>query len=151
MRLPRTLGLYAAHTPRERFGRVCYRACFWTGRLAAALVPAGLRPATDDAAEEDEMVSHIRRLSQSQPVGVWRYRPQPYVGPVAAFLSQDTGTWPLPDRRPLWRAVSEGGFDLIVIPGEHHHALEEPHAAGAARALRRFIDSVLGGRGPAGR
>jgi acyl-CoA synthetase (AMP-forming)/AMP-acid ligase II/thioesterase domain-containing protein len=145
MRLPRTLGLYAAERPRERFVHVCRRSWFWLGKLA------GIGRRSTDAEtgplEGDELAGYIRQLAESQPAGIWRYRPLPYPGRVGAFLSADTGVWPFPRQRLRWEAVAGGGFDVVVIPGEHHHALEEPHAAAAARALRRFMDSAGGEAG----
>jgi thioesterase domain-containing protein len=46
----------------------------------------------------------------------------------------------------MWRKAARGGFDIFVVPGEHHHAFEEPDAAGVAEILRRFIDSTRGDR-----
>jgi hypothetical protein len=145
MRLPRTIGLYAAAEPRQRFVNICRRSCYWLARLTRLALPF-LRDDRDDHKADDELVGYIEQLSDSQPQGIWRYDPRVYEGRVGAFLSADTGTWPFRDRRPMWRKAARGGFDIFVVPGEHHHAFEEPDAAGVAEILRRFIDSTRGDR-----
>jgi hypothetical protein len=148
MRLPRTIGLYASHEPRQRFYDTCRRSWYWLGRFVQMALPFLRPPSGPDCGEGEELVDFVRQLSESQPAGIWRYQPRPYPGRVGAFLAARTGTWPFRDRRPMWRAVAKGGFDIYVVPGEHHRALEEPTAAGAADALRRFIDSYLEELGP---
>jgi amino acid adenylation domain-containing protein len=82
---------------------------------------------------------------------VWalrQYTPQPYAGPIRAFLSE--GSLSIPDNRQLdWQHLARGGWSLDAIPGDHGSItgdnriiIEPAHMRVLAQKLRTYIDQA---------
>ena len=110
----------------ERLARLCDRAGDWARRL----LPFGHRRG-DDGRDTGLALD----LSPAARVGVWRYRPRPFHGRIAAFAAAGTPTWPRHDRRLVWRRVALGGWEVHSVPGDHESALAEPHVSESAAKL----------------
>ena len=131
LRAPREVARLRRLAWRERLARLCDRGGDWARRL----LPFGHRR-RDDGRDTGLALD----LSPAARVGVWRYRPRPFDGRIAAFAAAGTPTWPRHDRRLVWRRVALGGWEVHSVPGDHESALAEPHVAESAAKLRDCID-----------
>ncbi len=147
LRLPRELARLRKMRAREQWSHIRRQAQVWKARIFSRSMPSkhdGGHSSTDESSREPGTALEL--LLAPLRDCVWRYRPQLYRGRIALFLAAGTGVWFCHDRRLSWRRVALGGCEVHVIPGEHHHALEEPHAQATAEKLRICIDGTLAPR-----
>jgi hypothetical protein len=52
------------------------------------------------------------------------------------------------DRRLAWSLLATSGFEVRLVPGNHHTMIEEPHAQVLARELRKYLDRIQEPRSP---
>ncbi len=132
MRLPREWARVRRLRLRQQWESVTQHLKRFAAWIADTIRPA---PSTPDLQKE------LWRLRDS----VWRYTPAAYPGRLALLLPEQTGVWFHHDRRRYWRRIAGGGSEIQPIPGEHSAALQEPHAAAAARVIRACMDRALAG------
>ena len=131
LRAPRELARLRRMPWGARLARVRERGADWMRRLLPFVSPR----TTSEAVSGPSM-----DFSPAARVGVWRYRPAPFPGRIAAFLATGTATWGIHDRRLPWRRVALGGWEVHPVPGDHETSLAEPHVGELAEALRDCID-----------
>ena len=144
LRLPREWARFVKLTNRERWAYLRQMANVWQARIRARLIPRRMlrEGRLNDVKYPAQAGKHIEQLLAPLRDAVWRYTPLPYPGRIALFLAADTGVWFHRDRRLDWRSVATGRCEVHVIPGQHNHALEEPHVRIAAEKLRACIDDA---------
>ena len=131
--------------PREQQTYVRQLLSTWRRQLVDWLTRGELgraRPLIAQGSTEDAQW-HLERLAAPGQRAVRRYVPEPYLGRIALFVSADAGVRPAPDRRFAWRSVARAECTLHVVPGDHHHVLEEPHAPFVARSLKACMADAL--------
>ena len=89
-----------------------------------------------------QWLRHAQLLIRAHGRAVARYRLRRYPGRIVQFFARDTSVARLRDSRLDWGQVAGGGFDVYVVPGDHHHMLEEPDVQPLARQLRACLDEV---------
>jgi len=152
LRFPRERARYKKLSPPERRAYTYRQFRMWKGRLLTWLTPRRMRRKEDGGNWQvsADPTKHIEQALGRARDAMWSYTPSPYPGRVALFLSAETGVWFHRDRRLDWRRMALGGCEVRVIPGEHDHALEEPHVPVAAARLRACIDAAWPPRRQAG-
>ena len=144
--LPYGLIYFFAKTGKERrktLGRVvpklrrCLRLLF--GAQTAEVKEAS--PVTD----EETLDAHTPAWDQVNAAvrhAVKNYVPQPYPGRVILFRSRRQRTISSHDPNMGWDKLARGGFEVVVIPGDHVHLLYEPFLAVLAHKLRACLEAV---------
>jgi amino acid adenylation domain-containing protein len=142
LRLPRVLRRVRLMPPREQRAYVRRRLQIGLGGLLSGV----FRRRPPDAGTE-QIRAQLAMVDDPARIGLWRYRPTPYDGRVALFLSRDTGVWFFHDARLDWRRVVRGGCTVERVPGEHDHMLEEPYVRAVAQRLNACLDAALAAGG----
>lgn len=102
----------------------------WVRRLLSG------SPAVDDAGTPDLLRAHLYCRERGN---LWHYRPRPYDGRVAIFLTGADRKSLFDGRRLRWRGFIRGPVEVHRIPGDHERSLHEPHVGTTARILQAAI------------
>jgi len=86
-------------------------------------------------------------VSQAHYRAFLAYRPKPYDGKVVQIMCGNAAHRSYEDRRLAWSLLAASGFEVRLVPGDHHTMLEEPHARVLAHELRQLLDRVQVGVG----
>jgi thioesterase domain-containing protein len=97
---------------------------------------AGLVPGADPEAGR-----HVFQVFQENIKAVHDYRPNSYPGKVTLFRPVDqTKTNELfDDPRLGWGEWTEGGVEVVHVPGDHAHMVHEPAVAELAKKLKQCL------------
>jgi thioesterase domain-containing protein/aryl carrier-like protein len=146
LRLRRTLRRVRRLQSREQFSYAARRGRFWC-RRAVHLISGGRcgRGGAEPHCRYARAVRHeLDSLSEPARRAVWRHTGAAYSGRVVLFETGRPDGDALRDRRTQWRQLLHGEVEVRGIPGEHNHALEEPHVRAVAATLSEFITASLG-------
>jgi thioesterase domain-containing protein len=112
----------------------------WTAngfiRLGRAL---GLR-------ERSSIAEATRRVTRAHRRAFLAYKPKPYGGRIVQFLCGEASHRSYEDRRLAWSSLASSGFEVRLVPGNHHTMIEDPHAQVLARELQQCLDRAQGSR-----
>jgi thioesterase domain-containing protein len=111
---------------RQRWGGVRRRANALRWRLAGVPVDAHRM----ETPEDFDPVVH--------PAS-WRYRPRPFGGRVTLFQSTETPKGSYWNYELGWKALAEGGLEVIWLTGSHLGMFEDPNVSGMADHIRQQI------------
>ncbi|HSL82968.1 MAG TPA: amino acid adenylation domain-containing protein, partial [Thermoanaerobaculia bacterium] len=109
------------------------------GRAQGALPP--------EMSPED--LGHLFDLFRDHSRAFLRWRPEPYMGPVALVCPEATFT-ELPDPALPWRPLVPAGLRTVRVPGDHFTMVRQPHVPALAEALAGLFptQSDQEGQGP---
>lgn len=71
---------------------------------------------------------------------VFAYKPKSYAGKIVQLMCSDAAHRAYEDRRLAWSSVASAGFEIRIIPGNHHTMVEEPYAQTLAQELQNCLD-----------
>ncbi len=80
---------------------------------------------------------HVFEVFKSNLKAMMDYRPQPYPGKATLFFAEEKPEFIEVARDPFlgWGAYVQGGVEVIRIPGDHVHMLQEPNVHVVAEKL----------------
>jgi amino acid adenylation domain-containing protein len=90
------------------------------------------------ATEVDRLLG-LYGIFQQNAQAFFNYRPRPYDGPVALFLTAGNSAGV---SAPLWRRLAPGHLEIHEIQGDHYSILQRPDVQALAEQLRATIDEA---------
>jgi thioesterase domain-containing protein len=84
---------------------------------------------------------HVFEVFKSNLKAMMDYRPQPYPGKVTLLFAEEKPQSIDVARDPQlgWGIYSQGGVEVIRIPGDHVHMVQEPNVRVVAERIRQCI------------
>ncbi len=71
---------------------------------------------------------------------IFAYRPKSYAGKIVQLMCSDAAHRAYEDRRLAWSPLASAGFEIRIIPGNHHTMVEEPYAQTLAQEMQGCLD-----------
>lgn len=88
--------------------------------------------------------SHVFEVFKSNLKAMMDYRPQPYPGKATLLFAEEKPQFIEVARDPLlgWGAHVQGGVEVVRIPGDHVHMLQEPNVGIVAQRLLERLEAA---------
>ncbi len=88
--------------------------------------------------------NHVFEVFKSNLKAMMDYRPQPYPGKATLLFAEEKPQFIEVARDPFlgWGAYVQGGLDVVRIPGDHVHMLQEPNVEIVAARLRERLSGA---------
>jgi len=67
------------------------------------------------------------------------YQPKPYSGRVLFYKPRELAKMNAADPHLTWLELAQGGFELVLVPGDHLSMNAQPHVKHLARHLKRAL------------
>jgi hypothetical protein len=98
-------------------------------------VPGSGKTDIDELFSAERIPEPFRRILKVHDLAVRDYRPGSYAGRVTLFRARTRPLFRLHGSDLGWRALAQGGLEIVPIPGNHESILQEPNVVRLARAL----------------
>jgi thioesterase domain-containing protein/acyl carrier protein len=90
--------------------------------------------------ERSSLARATRKVAKAHRHAIFAYKPKVYVGKLVQVLCGEASHRSYEDRRLAWSSLAPSGFEVRLVPGNHHTMVEEPNAQVLAQELQFCFD-----------
>ncbi len=94
--------------------------------------------------ERSSLARATRKVAAAHLRAILAYKPKPYSGKIVQLMCSEAAQRAYEDRRLAWSSMARAGFEVRIIPGNHHTMVEEPYAQVLAQELQGCLDRANG-------